>query len=149
MEKPKDKASLNISASTHMSIRKKAAALTESEGRYVSMMDVVDRMWETFTRMGEATKNKGQLIELSATTGRPDDIFSNEALNWARLAEVARHVTRRTGRQLYESVFLQLRMVAEDALDELGGDAKSAKLPSAPNDHGSAGPTGKARKRPA
>jgi hypothetical protein len=60
------------------------------------------------------------------------DILSDEALSWAHLAEAARHIQRDTGRELYESVWIQLRMCARDSLREQGFYDEAEKLPEAP-----------------
>jgi hypothetical protein len=72
------------------------------------------------------------------------DILSPEALSWAHLAEAAKHIQRDTGRELYESVWIQLRMCARDSLREQGLYDAAEKLPDTPWNAQTTGRVGRA-----
>lgn len=137
MGKRPDLKSLNIDIATHKAIKREAVE------RDVDMMDLVREAWEAFAHAG-ATEN-AKIVEFSGTISESSDKLSDEAIQWAKLAEIARGIQRETGREMYLSVFLQLRMVARDALRENGRDAEIPELPQHPADAPETKRTGRTR----
>lgn len=139
MGKPAGKKSLNIDAELHRAIKVAAAQ------RGVEMMDLIGQAWAAYTNASEKQEKDPKIVEISSQDPSTSVILSSEAIQWARLAEIARAIQRETGREMYLSVFLQLRMVARDALRENGRDAEIPELPQHPADAPETKRTGRAR----